>query len=410
MRLALSYLIALPLLTLLMFGSNLLGLPLTKTNVLILLGITLLPLIYLYPRLPHFHPPTTSSFSKLSKVLKVIIISLLTIVLINDSYRIVGEWDSLTLYDFRAQRIVETGSIAKAAEIQGSYFFSYPLFTSLFHAFMYLLGFGSPMLLYGLIFVSFISIFYSLLKSRVGESLALVGSLLLILAPHLFWHAQIAYTNLAYTSYLSLGALFLVNYHSNKNSLYAMLGMFLTGVSVWVRSTEPFWLGNLILFLFSTLSSFRLLDTLSGLLIFYPLQQLWKRYVAAAFHPLGSTFSQIQGSIQTVATAATSPNYYQLITESLLFYASSVIRPYAPVLLLFFVSLLILVTKRKFNFLLPALILFDLTIALVGTYTFAISQPYWREIPGSLERMMMFISPLIIYLFISNLMLLKNKD
>ncbi|MCZ2340155.1 MAG: hypothetical protein LC127_18590, partial [Chitinophagales bacterium] len=89
-----------------------------------------------------------------------------------------------------------------------------------------------------LIFVSFIIIFYSLLKSRVGESLALVGSLLLILAPHLFWHAQIAYTNLAYTSYLSLGALFLVNYYSNKNSLYTMLGMFLTGVSVWSSTSH----------------------------------------------------------------------------------------------------------------------------------------------------------------------------
>lgn len=402
MRLALSYLIALPLLTLFMFGGNLLGLPLTKTNAFLLLGITLFPLVFLYPHLPNYRAPITSS-SKLSKVLKVIIISLLVIVIVNDSYRIVGEWDSLTLYDFRAQRIVETGSIAQAAQIQGSYFYSYPLFTSLFHAFMYLLGFGSPMLLYGFIFVSFITLFYTLLKSRVGESLALVGSLLLILAPHLFWHAQIAYTNLAYTSYLSLGALFLVNYYSNKNSLYAILGMFLTGVSVWVRSTEPFWLGNLILFLFTTLASFRLLDTLSGLLIFYPLEQLWKRYVTAMFHPLGSTLSQIQGSVQTVATAVTSPNYYQLITESLLFYTSSVLRPYAPVLLLFFVSLVIQVTKRKFNFLLPALIIFDLTIALVGTYTFAITQSYWREIPGSLERMMMFISPLIIYLFISTL-------
>lgn len=409
MRLALSYLIALPLLTLLMFGSNLLGLPLTSSNAFILLALTLLPIVFLYPRLPLL-PASIPSSSKLNTVLKVTVVSLLVIVLFNDSYRIVGEWDSLTLYDFRAQRIVETGSIAQAAQIQGSYFYSYPLFTSLFHAFMYLIGFNSPMLIYGLIFVSFITIFYHLLRSRVGESLALLGSLLLILAPHLFWHAQIAYTNLAYAAYLSLGALFLLNYHTNKNSLYAILGMFMTGVSVWVRSTEPFWLGNLILFLFATLTSFRLLDTLSGLLIFYPLEQLWKRYVTAMFHPLGSTLSQIQGSVQTVSTAVTSPNYYQLMTESLVFYASSVIRPYAPVLLLFFVSLVIQVTKRKFNFLLPALILFDLSIALVGTYTFAISQPYWREIPGSLERMMMFISPLIIYLFISNLKLLKNKD
>lgn len=408
MRLALSYLIALPLLTLLMFGSNLLGLPLTKTNVLILLGITLLPLIYLYPRLPHFHPPTTSS-SRLNKVLKVIIISLLTIVLVNDSYRIVGEWDSLTLYDFRALRIVETGSIAQAAQIQGSYFYSYPLFTSLFHAFMYLLGFGSPMLLYGLIFVSFITIFYTLLKSRVGESLALVGSLLLILAPHLFWHAQIAYTNLAYTSYLSLGALFLVNYHSNKNSLYAMLGMFLTGVSVWVRSTEPFWLGNLLLFLWISLSNHRFRDTLSGLFVFYPLQQIWKRYVAAMFHPLGSTLSQIQGSVETIATTVASPSYYHLLVETLLFFTASVIRPYAPVLLLLFVSLVLQFLQRKFAWPLILLILFDLAIALVGTYTFAITQSYWREIPGSLERMMMFISPFIIYLFITTLKLLKIK-
>jgi len=399
MRLAISYLLGLSLLTLLMFGTNLLGLPLNTTNSLLLFALTIIPLIILYPHLPST-PKISTSPSKLNKILKGIILVLSLVVLLNDSYRIVGEWDSLTLYDFRARRIVETGSIAKAAEIQGSYFYSYPLFTSLFHSFTYLLGFSSPMLIYGLIFISFLTIFYSLLRTHANEFLSLLGTILLIFAPHLFWHAQIAYTNLAYATYLSLGALFLLEWKDNKSTIFAILGMFFTGTSVWVRSTEPFWLGNLLLFLVIGVSNFRFKDIFYGLLFFYPLQQLWKRYVAAMFHNVESTVSQIQGSVATVATAAIQPTFLQLLSDTIVFFTHSIVRPYAPVLLLFAISLLMQLTKRRLSLFLISLIIFDLLVSFIGTYVFAITQSYWREIPGSLERMMMFISPLIIYVFI----------
>jgi hypothetical protein len=384
-----------------MFGANLLGLPLTLVNVIILALLVIVILGFVWRYLPSSSSKLPSR-TTLGRFLRIVIILATSIVLINDSYRIVGEWDALTLYDFRALRIVETGSITQAASIQGSYFYSYPLYTSLAHAFMYLLGFTSPMLVYALIFIAFLAVFYHLLRDEVGDQLALLGTTLLIFAPHLFWHAQIAYTNLAYTAYLSLGALFLIRWSRTRSIVDVLLGATLTGMSIWVRSAEPFWLANIILLIGIGIVRVRPLQALAGLAIFYPLQQIWRQYVAISFRSLGSTIGQIQGSIAYVTSGVTSPSNLSLIVETVNFFVSNVVRPYLPVLVFFTVGILLQLRAKSYNLFLPALIVLDLLIAFVGTYVFAVTQPYWREIPGSLERMMIFISPLIIFYFIQS--------
>lgn len=407
-KLALPFLIFAPLLTLLMFGSNILGFALSPSHFLLLLAIAFALTLIFSRFLPSINPPLVKKRDSLSRFLLVFLITLSAAVLINDLYKIVGEWDALTLYDFRALRIVETTSIVEAAKIQGSYFYSYPLFTSLLHSATYLLGATSPMLVYGLLFVAFLTVFYTILTERVGDKFALVGTTLTVFAPHLFWHAQIAYTNLSYTIYLVLGALFILR-GKDKGDSSAVLGMFFTGASLWVRSVEPFWLGNLALFLLIYLPKFRLKALSLGILVFYPLQQLWKRYITAMSHPVGSAIGQIEGTVQTVASTVVAPSATALFVETMSFFTSSIIKPYAPVLFLFFIAILIQFYMHRLDLYLIWLVLVDLAIAFIGTYMFAITQSYWREIPGSLERMMMFISPLIIYIFITTMKDSNNK-
>jgi hypothetical protein len=350
--------------------------------------------------IPYDSKPQGENWKKLDYCILGLIIILLGVVIINGLWNVVSVWDALTLYDFRALRIVETGSISQAATIQGDYFYSYPLFTSLAHVSLYLLGLKSPMIFYSLLFASFISVFYGLLRRSTSRTLSLFATLLLVIAPHLFWHAQIAYTNLPYTIYLGLGAIYIIEYYRTGKRTDALLGALLTGLSIWVRSVEPFWMVNILVLLGVTLYKRRYLDSILSLFIFIPLERVWKTYIAVARgmvaeNPIGQVTNAVSSIVSSNPSSISTVPLIEIIT----YFLSYAVRPLSPVLILFFVGIAYKLSTRKKEWVGEIMLIGYYTIAFYGTYVFSYSQPYWRDIPGSLERMMMFISPIIIFIF-----------
>ena len=393
--------------TLSLFIMNWLGVPVSLLS--LALSVTIFASLYLlYKRfVPKDPVRQKEAWSKVDYFFLTIIILLLLVVMINGLWGVVSTWDALTLYDFRALRIVETGSIAQSAQIQGNYFYAYPLFTSLAHVSLYLLGLTSPMIFYALLFTSFVFAFYQLLHRTLSRAWALFGSLLVIIAPHLFWHAQIAYTNLPYTIYLGLGAVYILEYARTGNRRDALFGAILTGLSTWVRSVEPFWLINIFTLLLITLSKQKFFDFLLSLVLFIPLERVWKVYVAMAHNVVAPTaLGQVTNAVKTVATVVTNTTVSTSISKPIYpvitYFFANAVRPFVPVLALFALGIFFKVIHKSRAWLGEFMVFSYYCVAFYGTYIFSISQSYWDDIPGSLERMMMFISPIIIYnLFIS---------
>lgn len=339
--------------------------------------------------------------SGMALALRFGVLLLLGIILIAGLWNIVSTWDALTLYDFRAQRILETGSIAQAAEIQGEYFFSYPLYTSLAHVVMYALGCKSPMIFYTLIFIAYCTIFYSLVRERTKSPLlALSGVFLVIIAPHIFWHAQIAYTNLPYTIFLSLGSIYLIRYAETGDSRDMWLSAVLTALSTWVRAVEPFWMINMGMLGLIALWRRHIFTLIWTMGITLPITRIWPIFAARLEQkPVANTVTEV---VQTVVhTATTTSLSLSGLVPIIAYFFANAVRPYLPVLVLLAYSIYMKFSTRSKNVMAELLIGVYYAAALYGTYVFSLSQPYWQAIPGSLERMMIFVSPIIIYEFIS---------
>lgn len=400
-RLALGNLLGWGIFTFVLFLINITGVSLTGSN----MGLTLALLLSLSVMIKRSKPAKNlkkkHNWTKLEKILFVILGVILGIVLVNGVWGVVNTWDALTLYDFRSLRILETGSIAQSALIQGDYFYSYPLFTSLSHVWLYSLGLSSPMIFYAGIYLSLVTVFFFRLRKSVSRTLALVGALMLAIAPHYFWHAQIPYTNLPYSAFLGLGAVYIL-------SGMPIVGALLTGLSAWTRSVEPFWIANLLILVGMGIWRKDYLRTIFSLIVITPFERAWKIYVAhihnvATANPVAQVVSTTKSIALDVASSSSSPDKISIFADSLQFFIANAVRPYLPILILFSLSIALKIYRKSNNWWGELLVLMYFGIAYAGTYIFASSQPYWNEIPGSLERMMMFISIPTMYSFILNI-------
>ena len=205
---------------------------------------------------------TDFRLTKTSRVLKSLSVfekSLLILLFILVGYTIIENyvwpvtaWDSLALYDFRARVMAVHGNMVEG--IQLGYFFQYPPFTSFLHLFGYVFGNERIKLAYSFIFASLLTSFFVLLRRKQPLWIALLGTLFLAVDSYIFGHSTVAYTNLSYVTFLTLGLIYLLFWFHEGAKKDLLLGAFLLGLSTWVRSSEPFWLvgiGLILLRLFT---------------------------------------------------------------------------------------------------------------------------------------------------------------
>lgn len=395
-----GYLLGWPLFTLALFLGNLLGLNFGRyeSTILLLVLIFIMFITRFFSKSSQLPISTKSAINKYTitdYLLFLFIIILLLNNFISDMYRVVSDWDAITLYDFRARMFAQSGTMSEAITAQGGYFYSYPLHTSLVHAWYYIFGYVSPMTYYAGLFISFITVFYYAVRRFSSRTKSLIATLMLIISPHLFWHAQIAYTNLPYSIYLGLGTIFILSYSRTHLRSDALFGAIFTGLSLWMRSVEPFWLINMVALLSLTLWRRQYLNTVLSLTIFVPLERVWKLFTALSQgrSSAGSIVSQATGTLSTVTSQAS------VLPVVIPYFLHNAIKPFTSVILLLVVVVIYKLATRSRDWLGEFMVAGYFALAFYGTYVFALTQPYWNQIPGSLERMMMFISIPIIYIF-----------
>ena len=312
-------------------------------------------------------------------------------------------WDALALYDFRGKIIAQQGFYTQIAN-NFFWFTGYPLFTSLGHTLVYLFGGNNPQFFYSLIYISFIFVFYGAIREFVSRKVGLITTLILASTPVIFDHSTFAYTNLPYSVFLSMGSIYLFVWFAKKKGVgYLILAAIMTGLSTWTRSTEPFWIVNILLLLALSLFKYKkyLVSSLIYIFSFLLIREPW---VMVNYYILNDTGEKKAPLIVSEAASYASALFgvsfnFERISEIFKFVYANVIVSWYPLLFLFLFCLIIntkTLFKRVSSFFLIIFFLY-FSLLLYATYVYSLSISYWFTIPDSARRMAMFFMPLMIY-------------
>lgn len=399
-KLPLSFCLGLGVQTLLMFYMALLKIPLTLINIS---GITLICTVFFAVWIRKriraafmFKKTFLLKFKRLNRMeillLSLLGIIILTLLLIGIYWPISFDFDAIALYDWRAKVFVLTGGMDAA--INRGFFFAYPLFTSMAHTWIYLLGSVSPRVIYPLLYLCFVFLFYNALRKFQNRQISLLVTFLTAITPSILGHAYLAYANFPYTFYLVIGTLYLYLWEKLKSDEYAILAGFLIGLSTWVRAYEPFWIASLIYVWFIAFRQHKFKTPLMLTAIFIIIQQSWRIYANYMEPSYISLAKQVGFSLVSLATKF---NFGEAI-EVMGFVLRYAVFPLVPVLILLFLFLIkggLKKNQKHLSFII--FLLFNFIFLFLGGYIFTFFWSGWREIPDSLVRLSVFFYPLIYF-------------
>lgn len=410
-KMALAYLLGLGIFTFIFFGFNALGLAFTRQFGLILLGVASGILYLTLPRQSPFliFKETADLFyltfkkikhlSKIEKVLLTVLVLICLSVMQRATYWPVVDWDSIVLYDYRAQLIAKAGFFT----YRNTNMLGYPLLISLSHAWLYVWGYFYPGLVHGLYYVSFLVIALNLLRKKMTIFLALFWTIVLSLTP-LVDGAFMTYTNLAYTVYLLTGFFYLLAWLDQPNRAYLWLSSLLIALSYWTRTSEPFWVIVGIFWLITMLRQKKIVPALSFFVPLLIIRQSWQMFKTWQIKLIMGNY--IAADYVQITTGIWSLFNWRLLPELIQYYVAFIVVPMGKYLVVFIFAALMLFIQNYFSkhkkLFSPAsvcflFILVNFLVIFAGIYFFSIFYIDWKNIGGSATRMTLFIPPLIIY-------------
>jgi hypothetical protein len=385
--------------TLLMFIGNLVGIRFSLLNESILLFGMVVPLsVLLRHRIKSFVTDCQKSIAKikLSPIEKIMLAAILFLIgtsFINTLYWPVHIWDSLTLYDIRGKVFAQTGFMKDAWF--SSYYWGYPLLTSLAHTVVYLCGGLYPQFLYSLFYLSLGLSFYGGLREFSSRKISMFSLIVLLATQPLFYHSLISYTNLPYTVYLFLGVLSLYLWDKKREMGYLILSALFAGLSTWTRSVEPFWMGLILAVILVSIYRKKIWNILIYLTFLLPIREVWILFQGTLLVPAVSTSSASSSQPNMLIALFDYKRWIEIIT----FLSKNIIIPWGTIIVAFVLSAIyiFLIKKQKKHFLIYLITLIFLGVLVGGIFIFSLSFKGALNLGDSAERLSMLFYPLFIY-------------
>lgn len=417
-KLSLGYLLASGMITFLAFLLNLLGAPFSVHSFLGII-VVLMAILFVINRraLPspsrHLQDSPQPMFSWIWRVPIGLWLAYSAIaILLYGAVAPVTDWDSLAVYDFRARSFVATGYMHDA--IARGYFFPYPLYISLLHTWGYLFGFAHITFLHGLMYLSMSACIYYGVRRYASEWYALMVMLFIVVAPGLATHAMMTYTNLGYIVYLTLAVLYFGIATKEQSERYYLLGFTLLGLNMWVRSTEPFGLLTLLIasiwYLLTTKRSIkhRILFLIIGVSIPLVIKCSWnffQNYHMNRVPPKVAAQSGPHAVYLLDALSRLESHSVARLQSVMEFLGEHALSHHADVLVAFLLSIVLMILRRSYrDRFISLLFLFNVAnilVLVIGTYVFSLMYDTWQEIPQSLQRMALFLPPILLLFILS---------
>jgi hypothetical protein len=175
---------------------------------------------------------------------------------------------------------------------------------------------------------------------------------------------------------------------------YLQLSALLLGLSTWTRSSEPFWIVNLLILLIYCFYKKNFAQLVFYSVLFFLIRQPWVifennnlSYSTTITSKITEGVSALLGKVSIDHLFIVGKFLYVNVFEGL----ALLLIGFLFVLVQGFKSYL----KQK-DFWLSLIIIGNLALVIVGTYIFSLTFSDWK-IGGSAARMTMFIPPLILY-------------
>ncbi len=394
-KLALGFLVGIGFHTLVLFILNIFGYKFSPGNAFFVLTMEVVFAIFLNLLSSKFRVNGNKKNTKLDDkldLLEKLGFSLLAILfmssLAHNLYWPIADWDALTLYDFRARVFAETGFMDQVLSIH-RYYLGYPLFTSITHTVVYLYGSTNAHFVYSLFYGSFILLFFKRLSVVVQRKKALFFALALALTGEIYSHSTLAYTNLPYTIYYSLGLIYLFSWLRTKSIGDLITSALLVGLSSWVRSSEPFWVAPVIVVALVTF-----VERSWGKGLFYALAVLgfkapWNAFLRS-FYPDTTSSWVVQQKVDLYLL------FYRFI-EVATYVAKNVIKKEMLLYAMFALSLFLIKKKEKSTKIFASIIILNMLIVFGGIYVYSFVYAKWVLVGDSVSRMSMIFIPLVIF-------------
>jgi len=273
----------------------------------------------------------------------------------------VVDWDAVTLFDFRGRILLDNGLIKDTLMMVP--YTGYPMYTSLLHFWTYLTGLWTAMPIYPLFSLSLAMGVYLAAKRLFSQTVSICVALASLFAPKIFESSFIAYTNLPYTVFLVLGAIYIYLWVRERNWRDLIIGVILSVASFWVRSF-PFAIVNFALILLA--------------------------------FPFFRKYSKVLAGLSAVALIGCYfiPTIYPVAD-----YIKWAVYGYYTPYWIIFMALFIynFVTNNKDWFWALLYVGYGLML-IIGTYHFYNINPgYYLGIPDAIRRMTMFVNPIVIF-------------
>lgn len=375
-------------------------------NLLFLVGETVIAVIFsfIFKKFPLSKHVFIDNHKRnyLGKILKAISLIVLLYTFLQCIYWPVYEPDALSLYDFRAQRLL-SGDLNTF--FGGTTFYhngAYPPFTSLMHFFLYQVGAVNPKIIYAIIFIALYLVIVGYVKRATGSNnLGLLAGTLVILTPSVWWNSFGELTNVIYMTYISLAVLYLFDYVDNKKTDLGrtLLGAALLGFAVWVRS-EPFWVVPAIMVFLKGLVKRQVTVLVVFFIIFFPMSFLWKTSLYISPNTT-TTAGSISNNAQNIAYSINVGIYnVKNITtakalEIFTFFFPSFYQSWGYILPLFLLIFLLEITLLRKSFPWIQITTILLSVAIIfGIIYFSVEYKQWMELSSSVYRMATITIPL----------------
>jgi hypothetical protein len=299
--------------------------------------------------------------SKYEKLAVILILVIILLAFITSFFFPITDWDAISVFDYRAKAILDVAKIN--IQFSSTNISSYPFYTTLLHFWTYINGLWTAMPIYPLFIISFSAGIYFVARRLVSSRNSLLLAVACIFVPRIFSNTFIAYTNLPYTVLLILGATYIYAWTKKRNYRDLILGVLLSSATFWVRSF-PFAIINFSL-LFLTI----------------PFINKISKYLASFLLLVAISLLFIPG-FSSIA------NYV----------GWSVYKYYSPFYIIFIGLFIYNLIKRKENWFWPLLYIGYGLVLFIGTFFLVkLNANYYMGIPDAIQRMTMFLGPVVIW-------------
>ncbi|MDR0507616.1 MAG: hypothetical protein LBH32_12505 [Dysgonamonadaceae bacterium] len=154
--------------------------------------------------------------------------------------------DSIAGFDLIGRAIAHEGVISKlslfndpdcyeAARGAGSYI-SYTPLTQCSYAYVYMLGAETSKIVNALHYLSFIFVFYGVIRRFVNPSLAAIATLFTFITPEMIAFSSMSATNVLHAYYASVGVLFFAAWYYKKEPTLLTVSCILLALNIWTRN------------------------------------------------------------------------------------------------------------------------------------------------------------------------------